>query len=154
MSHSFSFLAFESPSALRRCIFFRRAQGGQDALTNSRFPPVVSITNNHLFLYLAVLTGGFSFASKLCSALIWAASKDKTTSQATPGISSKEMGQIQSCKLASMCKSLHQESWSTAWGEFVRGLWAVNGDFQGDLKLKPVVFGITQMNGAALLLLS
>lgn len=142
MSHSFSFLAVESPNALRRCTFFRRAKRGQDALTNSRFPPLVSITNNHFFLYLAVLTGRFSFASKLCSALIWAASRDQTTSQATPAISSKEIGQTQSCKLAPTCKALRCRSWSAARGESERGLRTDNGDFHGeihgDLKLKMV----------------
>lgn len=146
MSHSFSFLAVKSPNALRRCTFFSRAGRGQDALTNSRFPPLVSITNTHFFLYLAVLTSRFSFASKLCSAVIWAASRDQTTSQATPGISSREMGQIQSCKLAPTCKLLQYGSWSTAQGEFERGPWTDKGDFHGeihgDLKLKPVGFGI------------
>lgn len=89
MSHSCSFLAVESPNALRRCTFFRKARRGQDALTNSRFPPVVSITNNNFFLYLAVLTGRFSFASKLCFALrIQFCSSDQATSQTTPGIAS------------------------------------------------------------------
>lgn len=158
MSHGFSFLAVKSPNALRRCTFFRGAERGQDALTNSRFPPLVSITNNHFFLYLAVLTGRFSFASKLCSALIWAASRDQTTSQATPGISSKEMGQIQSCKLAPTCKSLRYGSWRTAQGESERGLWTDSGDFHreihGDLKLKPVVLSIIHVDEAAVLLLS
>jgi len=158
MSHCFFFLAAESPNALRRRTFFRRAERGQDALTNSRFPPLVSITNNHFFLYLAVLTGRFSFASKLCSALIWAASRDQITSQATPSISSKEMGQIQSHKLAPTCRPLRQGSRRAARGEYDRGLGTDNGDFHGeihgDLKLNPTVLSIVEVDEAVMLFLS
>lgn len=153
MSHSFSSFAVECPNALRKCTFFRRAEKGQDALTNSRFPPLVSITSNYFFLYLAVLSGRFSFASKLCSALIWAASRGQTTSQAAPGVSSREMGQTQGCKLAPTCKPLQYRSWSLAWGGSEGGLWTVSGGFYGVLEQEPVWFGMIEVDGAAMLLL-